>query len=468
MPPKVARAGLSHAAVADRDQPRGPLTVALPFALAAVAIGAVAFFLIEAPEEHAQGNAEEEVEASDGGVEDKEPPPRCSVVGDKSYRIGKATPAGDAGDEDLDIEPFAAEVGRSAALEDGYAVGVRREQGGSPVAEVVVLDARAAPAKSYSLGRSRGDMDPPIVRARPGGWAAAVLEPNAGGMAIRLARVDGDKLKWGAELEQNADESLGYDLALNDKVGVVAWDDLTDDGKRGRIMLATVDGKTLEARGEAVELSSEHVDAEQPRLVPRKGGFWLAYAARDREKKPAREPDGGERFAAERIEPTWLELVPLDANGKVDSSAQPVTAKDGFVLAFDLELGRDAGALLAWRDDDTPSGAGGGRVTLLLMSVSGSSQKQPVEAEDVGAGVPVLLPRWLALGDGEGRTQLAPLSDEGVLEGELRRERFIGRGQVLAARGDELLVARPNGRAVELSVVRCTREAAAPSSSPHP
>jgi hypothetical protein len=443
--------------VAEKDQSR--FAKAVPFVLAAIAIAAVAYFLIKAPEESPLGTETEATDA-DGGLEDDEITPRCREVGAKRYRIGKASHVSDAGEEE-EPEPFGVEVGRSAALSNGYAVGVRREDKGS-LAEVVVLDARAEQGKVFSLGRSRGDMDPPIVRPRGKDWAAAMLEPHAGGLALRLASHEGDKVVWGAELEQGADESLAYDIAFNGKVGVVTWDDVTEDGKRGRIMLATVDAKNLKKQDEPIEVSSENVDAELPRLVSRRGGFWLAYSARSRSPQKTQSVDAGDpdRFAAERIEPSWIELVALDASGKLDGTAQAVTAKDGFVLAFDLELGKGDSALLAWRDDDTPTGAGGGRLTLILVGTSGSSQRQPIAAENLGAGAPVLMPKWLAISDGEGNSQLAPVGDDGDLEGELRRETLVGGGQFLATRGSELLVARPQGRAMEFLVLSCTREAA--------
>jgi hypothetical protein len=95
------------------------------------------------------------------------------------------------------------------------------------------------------------------------------------------------------------------------------------------------------------------------------------------------------------------------------------------------------------------------------MSPSGSSQKQLVAESGVGSGVPVLLPGWIAVGDAEGGTLLAPLAADGAIEGELRAEPLLGHGQVLAARDDQLLVARPRGTAVELVVARCARGAAA-------
>ena len=48
-------------------------------------------------------------------------------------------------------------------------------------------------AKLHDLGRSRGDVDAPVVAAlgeRDGakdGWLAGLLEPNAGGLSLRIA-----------------------------------------------------------------------------------------------------------------------------------------------------------------------------------------------------------------------------------------------------------------------------------------
>ena len=224
-------------------------------------------------------------------------------------------------------------------------------------------------------------------------------------------------------------------------------------------MLATVATESLEGGERAVAVSGEGVDAELPRLVKRPGGFWLAYVARSRgEEEEPRDPRATEgRFAAERIVPSWIELLPLDDDGNVQGEPRAVTARTDHVLAFDMGVGQDGGVVIAWRDDDTPSGAHGGTVTAMFVGASGVGQEQPVGSEEVGAGVPNLVGGFIALPDGLGHVMVAPMALDAELAGELRREDAFGIGQVLAADGDRLLVARPNGKAADFAVVTCSR-----------
>jgi hypothetical protein len=76
--------------------------------------------------------------------------------------------------------------------------------------------------------------------------------------------------------------------------------------------------------------------------------------------------------------------------------------------------------------------------------------------EGVGAGAPNLLAGWVAIADAAEATRLAPLTASGDLAGPLAAEPLLGPGEPLAVSGEALLVARPQGRAVKLSVVKCS------------
>jgi hypothetical protein len=457
--------------IASGEQRGGPddrsTGVAGRWIIAAVVIAVVAFFLFRTPNDPAPlGPGEGSAEPSAAGR--PPPPPPGKELGPQSgFRVGAGTKAksdADAGvDDEPDLEPFAAELGHAAVLVNGFGVGVRRDVDGAPVAEVALLGPRAAKGKLVKLGPARGDMDPPLVRRRGDGWVAALLEPQASALALRLVTLSDGKLSWGAEIEQGRDESLAHDMAFNDEVGVIVWDDVSDDGKRGRVLKATVKADTLELADEASTFSAKDVDAEAPRVVPKPHGFWLAYVVRGGSSTPKlKDDDDDGRFSAEQIQTSFIELLPLDANGKADGSARAVTPRDGHVLAFDIQSGQDGGAIIAWRDDDTPTGAQGGRVTVMLVTAGGGDQQQPVAEGDVGAGVPGLLGGWLALPDRGARLRLAPMGADGQLLGKLRVEPLAGRGQALAARNNELLIARPDGRAVDLVVIGCARAPASP------
>ncbi|WP_437599899.1 hypothetical protein WMF28_44435 [Sorangium sp. So ce590] len=422
--------------------------------------------------------------------------PRCAAASAAPFVIGDAPPpargpdgaGGGAVDSAEDLAPFAVEVGRGAAFAGGFAVGAQREAEGGTVAMVATLSADGTQGKLIRLARSRGDMDPPVVAGAGGAILAAMLEPNAGGRAIKVARVEGEHVTWGAELAEGRDESLALDIAASGERAVIVWDDVTRDGKRSRIMLASADVGTLRSVTSARPVSQPSTDAEMPRVLGRPGGYWLAYIARAEE--PAREAptepsDVNEDTAAagETITHQWLEVVPLDETGALTATPRAVTPRDGHVLAYDLTLSDDDGLLLAFRDDDTPSGSIGGRISAVLVRLGGASEPRvivggageqdgpPEAALGVGAGVPALLASargsgpggaregaaaWLAIANASGPTQLAALTARGELADGLHAEPALGRGEPIAASAEALLVAHPAGKAMKLGVLRCT------------
>ncbi|MGK4008165.1 hypothetical protein WMF31_36445 [Sorangium sp. So ce1036] len=432
------------------------------------------------------------------------PAPRCTPASPTPFVIGDAPPAprapgrGEGGGEAesaQDLAPFAVEIGRGTTFSGGFAVGAQREAEGGAVAMVATLSADGAQGKLVRLARSRGDMDPPVVAGAGGAILAAMIEPNAGGRAIKIARVEGEHVTWGAEFAEGRDESLALDVAVSGERAVVVWDDVTRDGKRSRIMLASTDVATLRSVTSPRPVSRPSTDAEMPRVLRRPGGYWLAYVARAEE--PARgasakddHVDEDTAAAGETITQQWVEVVPLDETGALTAAPRAVTPKDGHVLAYDLTLGEDDGLILTFRDDDTPSGSIGGRISAVLVRLGGVGEPRvlaggerepdapPEAALGLGAGVPALLPgsggrgsqaagarpgaaAWLAVANASGPTLLAALTARGEIEDGLRAEPALGRGEPIAASPEALLVAQPAGRAMKLSVLRCAPAAAA-------
>lgn len=415
---------------------------------------------------------------ADAGDEDAAPieaakkaPPRCSSLSKDAFVVGEAGQAkpkpqveGDAGDDEAEEEfdelaPFAVELGRGTTFDGGFAVGALRDGEGGSVAMVATIKADGTGGKLVRLGRSRGDFDAPTVTGYKNGVLAAMLEPHAGGRAIRVARVSGDEVTWGPELSEGRDESLAVDLATSGSHAVVVWDDVTKDGKRTMVLLAPFDPQTMKSDAEPRPVSPPKQDAESPRLAPRPGGYWLAYAVVGDARKPKDEDTG---LVGEAISARWIEVLPLDEAGNGVSLPRAVTPKDGHALAFDVEPGEDGGMILAYRDDDTPSGSSGGRVMSLNVRLSGSTEPKLVVEETRLSGVPDLLPGWLSLSSLSGATRLAPFGPKGELLGELRPEPELGNGEILAATRDALLVARPAGKAMKLSVMRCVPEEVLP------
>lgn len=406
------------------------------------------------------------------------PPPRCTELSPEPFVLGDAPPppreVGDAGvepGEEIEdtIAPFAVEVGRGAVFEGGFAAGARRDAEGGAVAMVATIGADGTGGKLVRLGRSRGDLNPPVVTGAGASVLAVLVEPNASGRALKVAKVTGSEVTWGPEFAEGRDDSLAVDVAASGARAVLVWDDIppgADPARRSSVMLASFDVATMRAVAPARPISPPSADAGSPRLITRPGGYWLAYLARGEEdaaKKKARKHDDSEDpdDQGEAITTGWIEVEPLDEGGTPSGAARAITPKNGHVLSFDLELGENGSALLAWRDDDTPSGSSGGRVSSALVRLGGGGEPRVLVEEAGSAGAPDLLPGWISLASVNGATRIAAMTPSGDLLDELAPEPSLGTGEPIAATADRILWARPMGKAMRLSVVRCRPRAAA-------
>ncbi|WP_206079435.1 hypothetical protein [Polyangium spumosum] len=446
-----------------RKEPTEPRDTGSGLAGAALAAFVIAVVIVGVRYWGSGGEGEADRPVVDAGedaeaAEDKPPPPRCTAISTEPFVVGEAQAAKpkalDAGEEEEfdELAPFAVELGRGTTFEGGFAVGALRDGEGGSVAMVTTIGFDGRGGKLVRLGRSRGDFDAPTVSGYKGSVLAAMLEPNAGGRSIRLARVSGEKVTWGPELGEGRDESLAVDLAASGSSAVVVWDDVTRDGKQTMVMLAPFDPETMKAKGEPRPVSPPKQDAETPRLAARPGGLWLAYAVVGTARKPKDEDTG---LVGEAIAPRWVEVLPLDEHGAAVSLPRAVTPKDGHALAFDVEPSEDGGMVVTYRDDDTPSGSSGGRVMSVWVRLSGVGEAKLLTEEPGSAGVPDLMPGWLSVSSLSGATRIGTMTPRGELVGELRPEPLLGNGEVLAATQAALLVARPAGKAMKLSVMQC-------------
>lgn len=412
--------------------------------------------------------------------------PRCvELAPDQSFVVGEAparspgvAPSGDpipglappepSAEEEL--APFAVVLGRAVAHEDGYAVGALRDGEGGTIASLVLLDAKAERGSVVRLARSRGDVEPPVVVPRSGGFFVATVEPSGTGRAIRVGRVDGERVRWGAELPERRDDSLAFDLAAGAERGLVVWDEADDD-----TAYVALSSFKLDDLGNATaprRITAKKIDADAPRVVARAGGFWLAYLVHGEEKRRERAGDRGpddlrdegvdEARGGEAVATTWIEVLPLDENGAKAGEALRVSEREGHVMGFDVRADAEGRLLVAWRDEDAPTGGGGGAVRLVRVSPGGPEPSKVVAEEGATDGVPGLLEGWITVPTLRGPSLLARLAADGSAVEALEPEPSLGRLEPVAARGSELLVAKPDGRAMRLSVVRCGERAPAP------
>jgi len=419
-------------------------------------------------------------------------PKRCvEVAPNTSYVVGPAPATRHAEDDDLDrddlLSPFAVILGRATAIEGGYALGVLGDGEGGSLATVVIVDADAKTGRAVKLSRSRGDLDPPVVSSipsAPGDVLVAFLEPDASGRSLRVARVHGDDVTLGADIHEGKDESLAIDVTVSGNHGLVTWDAEDHDDS-----FVAVSGFALDAIGKPTEprrLTKKGVDANAPRLVTRPGGFFVVYqvsgkvSRREGVKAPAGDAAGSEPAASgvpvapsvkdkpakngddeidesrgEPVTKTWLAVQLLDESGAPAGEAIDVTPTDGSVVSFDVSPGPDGSLLVAWRDDDSPTGGGGGPVRMVRVLASGPGSPYVGPDDAPADGAPTLLPGWLGMPTLSGPDLLAKLGSEGLPSEKLDVEASLGRGEPIAATADRLLLAEPEGKSMRLRVVAC-------------
>ena len=408
--------------------------------------------------------------------------PRCLDVSTEPFMLGeglprpKAPPRDGAPDNDHDdydeneLVPYAVEVGRGTHFDGGFALGATRDEAGSAASMLAMVGLDGRGGRTVHLGQSRGDLDPPVVAEAGESVLVAMVEPNAGGRSIKIAKVTGSIVTWGPELAEGHDDSLAVDIAASRGRAIVVWDDVrgsTDLTRKSNVMLASLDVGTMRALTLGRPVSAPKLDAASPRLIPRPGGYWLAYLARDDEgaqKKPVGkgEDEQDDTLPGEAIVSGWVEVAPLDEAGTPTAPPKAVTSKRAHAVSFDIEAADGGGALLLVRDDDVPSGASGGRLTITFVSQSGISEARLVSDESESTGIPTLLYGWLAVASGTGATRIAPIGPRGELLGELLTEPSLGSGQPVASANDRILWARPAGKEMRLSVVRCARDRTGP------
>lgn len=376
-------------------------------------------------------------------------PPRCKLIGREEV-LGRIAD----GEGNLDkILPFAAEVGRGVSFRGGFAVGALRQDGDGTGSVVVIANENGTAWRVLSLGASHGDAESPRVFSRGGMLGAALLEPSGATRTLRLARIEGEQVQWGAEMLQGLDESLAYDVVVGEKAGIAVWDDVPKEREVGAIYLAVFDAEGLKNPRAATTVTLPGTDAEMPRIVERPGGFWLFWVAR--------RPGTGEhdaRYRAEDIANRWLEVVPLDASGELSGSPVKLGSNEGHVLAYDVASLPDGSAVVMWRDDDTPSGSAGGELMRARVRLGGVDGPDRIEDEYLGIGSPNVMTGWLAVADALESTRLSPMNPDGTLADKLHGEALFGAGEPIANEGDKLFVSRPDGTAVRLFIAECERK----------
>ncbi len=415
--------------------------------------------------------------------------PRCSEpFPGKSFTLGeRGAEAPDSGQEEDDgtdqpALPFAVEIGRGLSFGDGFAVSALSMQAGKTTALVALLDAEAGTGRVAELGKLHANPEPPELAAFEDDLIALVHDTDAGGELLKLAAIKPSAGKLGvvlgAEIAESRDESRVAGLELGPERGVAIWDEWSATDKHGVIVTASFARKDVSNVTKKRIVSTPSEDAESPRIVRRPGGFWAAWVARaitPKQKTLPPKPAAGPApsASADVSEPAVVELgerylaaVPLDQNGVALGEPKPVTPKNAHVLVFDLAPGADGSALLSWRDDDSAPGAEERRIHLGRVRADGSVERHLLDDEGPGVGAPALLvnsaPKdpsaphgWLSLGSVSDATRIGAVNASASLLDSLGPEPVVRSAELLALARGRLLLARPRGLAMELSVVEC-------------
>ncbi len=408
--------------------------------------------------------------------EEPGPPPRCqSAPGAKSFRVRGRGDDVDSAESGVD-QPFAVEVGGAVSVASGFAVGALRHDAGRTEALVAVLDPRAERGRIASLGRVHGGAEPPRLVARGDRLFLAVVDSDASGPTLRLARLDvaGSETNpsWGVEVQQGRDESSGFSVAVGSgDRGLLVWDD--HDSRKGHSVVRMLSFRT-EAWGEASSpkiVTPDSDDAEAPLLAARPGGYWLAWIARTPATAERESPDPSTENAREESARVLdggsgrLRIAPLDERGDPIGEPRFVTSPRSQVVVFDLASSPGGGARLSWRDESRAPGAAGGPLSVALVAPDGTIQEHPVEVAGLDAGFPALLPddslgkgagHWLAAYGTQGATLLGIVTDAEVRE--LRAEPALLAKQALAAGHGRILVGQPRGVDLLLETAICSSE----------
>jgi hypothetical protein len=385
-----------------------------------------------------------------------------------------------ADEEDLDL-PFAVELGEAVRYQSGFAVtGLRASQNGNQ-AVLAVLPKGLQGARVVELGAVHGDVAPPRLAVAGDNLIAVVPEADASGQSLRLALLQPEAtepVRWGASVHDGEDESQAVELAVGAARTALVWDDWDKAANHGVVKLATTGSQDVTALSVPQVVSPPNADAESPRIVSTRDGFWVAWAVNDeapnapsqREALPrnpgaAGETARGEESEDPRVEERTLvavqrgiELLKLDASGAPQGAARRVTPAGLRVTQFDLGSDAQGAAYIAWRAGASSLASEGGELGLLAISANGDETRLPLAEMESGAGVPQLLFEERGLGvlavaqPGEEMAllEIMPGSTPPVL-----MKATLAQAAPVALAGRDLLLVRPVGRALLFTVAHC-------------
>lgn len=412
------------------------------------------------------------------------PPPVAVPFGCRELANGPALTLGsppakparlddDEDEADRDVElPFSVELGSARSDGERFAVGGLESQRGQNEAFVAITDSDAKAGKRVALGRVFGDVEPPAVVPYKGGFLALVADSDASSVVLRLVAIDAPfdekSVRRGSELVGVRRDAGDFSFEVSGSEGLVAFTKL--DKGRGSIALARFDLDHLTLKGNVTGAPLGGAgEAESPRLIPRAGGYYLAWIVRGAATPPKAALGRPSEYDAALVEqglvdegPTAIEIVPLNQSGAPSATPQRITPAGAHLLAFDIAPTADGGALVVYRDDREGPGLARAGVEAVLVRADGSTASRNWDLGET-AGLPSLLAdatpagkpwAWL-YAPGEAESRVAALGANQLELGELHTEPQFAGVELLAASSGRLLAARTRGGQRLLSVVSC-------------
>ena len=392
--------------------------------------------------------------------------------------------------------PFSVEPG--TALELGgsfFATALRHEPHGNVALLARLPRGVGQQPAMMELSRIDGDVPPPRL-AVDGADLLVAIEQIIGdprspssGYRVRMARLPAallagtlppaEPLQWLDGPSASRDESNAFDFAAGlpgttaPGSALFTWDDWPRGESHGHVYVQTIggDGRT----GAPTAVSSPLVDAEEPRLVARPGGYWLAWlvdVASAQGRARSYDPGEPEVAAAGGAANTnansnsngarAIELLALDAAGQPAGNVRRIRTDSARVVGYDLTTNGAGNAWVVWRQDASSAGAAGGRVLMAEVQSDGPREIVPLREEDVGSGEPTWIATasateqpWLTFPDQRDRTLLVPVDYPHPASTPLELAADLQGAAALSAASGRVLFAQPRGRSLELFVAAC-------------
>jgi len=330
----------------------------------------------------------------------REAPPSASA--DAGHDALASGPV-DAGARALDCDPGVvvhspgpgAVVGEGVARDAAAWVGVVAPRDGRPTHRAVRVGSAPGGGPVVELGTAFGDEPPPQPIFTASGPVAVHYASSPGARRMAVTSL-GDAKATLATIDVQSDESYAFSAAARESVILVAWDEDRKPADTGVIKVARVGGGQPDAGANARGVSAAGSDAESPRLVAGKEGFWLAWLARKPEvaaDAAVDAPEGpGERRAYQ-----WVEIVLLGDDGAPIGEVRRVTPQAGHVAQ--VELVAEATGVSAYVVDEDARADGAG---MRIDRVRVTKDKIEPAVEVVASGVGRSSVQALELGSGAG------------------------------------------------------------------